>query len=116
MQATLADAELLIADGHHRYETARIYAEEVGGEGEHRYVLMFLCAMPDPGLTVLPTHRLLTDLKDSEEQERLGAALKRDFDIEQVAREELQMAPDPRRAGPVRLHGLVLQAGRSGSR
>src|SRR5919112_1272523 len=29
----LADKELLIADGHHRYETARVYAEEVGGEG-----------------------------------------------------------------------------------
>ena len=36
----LAGAELLIADGHHRYETARVYAEEIGGEGEHRYVLM----------------------------------------------------------------------------
>ena len=36
----LAEAELLIADGHHRYETARVYAEEVGGEGPHRYVLV----------------------------------------------------------------------------
>ena len=27
--------ELLIADGHHRYETARVYAEEIGGEGPH---------------------------------------------------------------------------------
>ena len=32
----LAGAELLIADGHHRYETARAYADEVGGEGPHR--------------------------------------------------------------------------------
>src|SRR6476646_6292047 len=38
VQDTLKDAELLIADGHHRYETARVYADEVGGEGEHRYV------------------------------------------------------------------------------
>src|SRR6476469_7922952 len=29
-------AELLIADGHHRYETARVYADEIGGEGPHR--------------------------------------------------------------------------------
>src|SRR3954453_11512806 len=36
-QDALADAELLIADGHHRYETARAYAEEIGGEGAHRY-------------------------------------------------------------------------------
>src|SRR5436189_240880 len=38
LQSALAGAELLIADGHHRYETARAYAEEVGGEGPHRYV------------------------------------------------------------------------------
>ena len=52
-------AELLIADGHHRYETARVYAEEIGGEGPHRYVLMCLVALEDPGLTVFPTHRLV---------------------------------------------------------
>ena len=55
----LADAELLIADGHHRYETARVYAEEIGGEGDHRYVLMCLVALEDEGLTVFPTHRLV---------------------------------------------------------
>src|SRR5918999_1249008 len=64
LQMALANAELLIADGHHRYETARVYADEVGGEGEHRYVLMLLCALSDPGLLVFPTHRLLTGLKD----------------------------------------------------
>ena len=58
----LRDAELLIADGHHRYETARVYAEEVGGEGDHRYVLMCLVALEDPGLTVFPTHRLVSGL------------------------------------------------------
>jgi uncharacterized protein (DUF1015 family) len=36
VQDVLADVELLIADGHHRYETARVYAEEIGGEGDHR--------------------------------------------------------------------------------
>ena len=50
----LADAELLIADGHHRYETARVYAEEIGGEGEHRYVLMCLVALAGPGPDRLP--------------------------------------------------------------
>src|SRR3954470_16329505 len=59
VQDALRDRELLIADGHHRYETARIYAQEVGGEGEHRYVLMFLCSLQDSGLTIFPTHRLL---------------------------------------------------------
>jgi uncharacterized protein (DUF1015 family) len=84
VQSALADRELLIADGHHRYETARVYAQEIGGEGEHSYVLMFLCSLQDSGLTIFPTHRLLTDLKDSEKQETLGATLKENFDIERL--------------------------------
>jgi uncharacterized protein (DUF1015 family) len=84
VQATLADRELLIADGHHRYETARVYSQEVGGEGEHSYVLMFLCSLQDSGLTIFPTHRLLTDLKDPVTQEALGAAIKESFDIEKL--------------------------------
>ncbi len=64
VQNAAGGAELLIADGHHRYETARVYAEEIGGEGPHRYVLMCLVALEDPGLTVFPTHRLLRNLSD----------------------------------------------------
>jgi uncharacterized protein (DUF1015 family) len=90
----LADAELLIADGHHRYETARVYAEEIGGEGPHRYVLTCLVSLEDPGLTVFPTHRLLTDLKDAAKQETLGAALKRDWDIERIEIDDLEPTPD----------------------
>jgi uncharacterized protein (DUF1015 family) len=93
LQGAVADAELLIADGHHRYETARIYADEIGGEGEHSYVLMLLVSLSDPGLTVFPTHRLLSNLKDPEVQERLGGALKRDFEVERIAPEELEPPP-----------------------
>jgi uncharacterized protein (DUF1015 family) len=81
----LAGAELLIADGHHRYETARVYAREVGGEGEHCYVLMLLCSLSDPGLTVFPTHRLLTGLRDDPEgQAAIRETLTRDFEIEEL--------------------------------
>src|SRR5207247_5412165 len=90
LQDALTGAELLIADGHHRYETARVYAEEVGGEGDHRYVLMFLCSMEDPGLVILPTHRLLTDLKDSARQEALANTLREHFEIERVDPAELE--------------------------
>ena len=76
-------AELLIADGHHRYETARVYAEEIGGEGSHRYVLMCLVALNDPGLTVFPTHRLLRDLRP-DQHETLAAAIRKDFEIEKL--------------------------------
>jgi uncharacterized protein (DUF1015 family) len=87
-QSALAEAELLIADGHHRYETARIYAEEIGGEGEHRYVLMCLVSMSDPGLAVFPTHRLVGGL-DSARRERLDEALDREFEQTEVPPDEL---------------------------
>ena len=115
LQGALADAELLIADGHHRYETARVYAEEVGGEGEHRYVLMFLCSLSDPGLTVFPTHRLLTGLKDdTAKQLAIRDALMRDFEIEQVSRDRLEPAGGV--GPPARLHGQLPTSSRSCSR
>jgi uncharacterized protein (DUF1015 family) len=85
LQGALADAELLIADGHHRYETARVYADEIGGEGEHRYVLMLLVALEDPGLLIFPTHRLLSGLKDdTEKQIAIRDTARRDFEIEEL--------------------------------
>jgi uncharacterized protein (DUF1015 family) len=83
VQQSLANGELLIADGHHRYETARIYADEIGGEGPHRFVLMDLVALQDPGLTVFPTHRLLRNLTP-DQQEALAGAIRRDFEIEEL--------------------------------
>jgi uncharacterized protein (DUF1015 family) len=87
----LAEAELLIADGHHRYETARVYRDEVGGEGDHQYTLMALTGLADPGLTIYPTHRLLTDLQDrpvdvGDLPEQLG----RWFEIEETDRNGLE--------------------------
>jgi len=89
---TLKSAELLIADGHHRYETARVYADEIGGEGPHRYVLMCLVALQDPGLTVFPTHRLVRGL-GPEQQEALAVGLRRDFEIAEL-QSAAQLAPE----------------------
>jgi uncharacterized protein (DUF1015 family) len=83
VQDAVRDAELLIADGHHRYETARVYADEVGGEGPHRYVLMALVALQDPGLTVFPTHRLVKETTP-EQQEALAGVLRERFEIERT--------------------------------
>ncbi len=99
VQGATRDCELLIADGHHRYETAHAYAEEVGGEGDHRYVLMCLVALEDPGLTVFPTHRLVRGL-DAERHEALAATLRRYFEAVEVPEQEL--APQPG-AGPLQL-------------
>src|SRR4051795_12458014 len=83
VQAILSDRELLIADGHHRYETARVYAQEVGGEGEHSYVLMFLCSLQDSGLTIFPTHRLLTGL-DEDHRAALRSTIEQHFDVSEI--------------------------------
>ena len=101
--STIADAlkptELLIADGHHRYETALQYAEEVGGEGPHRYVLMYLVALEDPGLTVFPTHRLVRGLSP-DKYETLAYALRDNFNVSALAdTSELE----PEATGEVRL-------------
>lgn len=90
--AELAEAELLIADGHHRYETARTYADAIGGDGGHRYTLMCLVSLEDPGLTVFGYHRLLTNLGAPERQEALAAGLRENFEIEEVSLAELDPA------------------------
>jgi uncharacterized protein (DUF1015 family) len=89
----LEPAELLIADGHHRYETARVYAEEIGGEGEHRYVLMCLVALQDKGLTVFPTHRLIRDTTP-QTQEALGTTLRELFTVEEIDQADLRPPDD----------------------
>jgi uncharacterized protein (DUF1015 family) len=73
VQATLADRRVFIADGHHRYETALAYRDQIDAQtpglpenGGHKFVMMFLCSMSDPGLVIFPTHRLLFDLKGIE--------------------------------------------------
>jgi len=54
---------------------------EIGGEGEHSYVLMLLCALEDPGLTVFPTHRLLDGLDDEKRAALVAHAKVRGFDL-----------------------------------
>jgi len=100
--AELADAELLIADGHHRYETARAYAEEIGGEGPHRYTLMCLVSLEDPGLTVFATHRMLADL-GGDARNRLAAGIREHFDVDEVAEDAL----DPSGVEGVGIFGYI---------
>jgi len=55
--AALADASLLIADGHHRYETTLAYHAEEGTE-ESAWLLVAIAPTEQEGLTIFPTHRL----------------------------------------------------------
>ena len=75
------DKTLYIADGHHRYETARNYRDMVRAgrvqavDGPHEYVMMYLSSMDGEGLTILPYHRLLSagpPLDDSSLADRLS--------------------------------------------
>ncbi len=64
IQQTFQRKTLLIADGHHRYETALTYAEERRRHGDgslqpHDFVLVSLVNVDDAGLLVLPTHRVV---------------------------------------------------------
>ncbi len=61
-----ADKSLYIADGHHRYTTAlacreraRARNRDLAADSPYNFIMMYLCACEDPGLSVLPTHRLL---------------------------------------------------------
>ena len=63
---------VFIADGHHRYETGLRYLEERRAAGEVRdaeaapnFILMMLVSMSDPGLIILPTHRLISGFPDA---------------------------------------------------
>jgi len=57
------DLQLLIADGHHRYETALTYHEEDGTAGS-AWMMVVLVSTSDPGLTIFPTHRIVGRLGD----------------------------------------------------
>ncbi len=90
----LSQAELLIADGHHRYETARAYADQIGGEGAHRYVLMNLVALEDPGLSVFPTHRLISGLADDAQRANaLRQTIEQCFEVTELASVD-ELPPD----------------------
>jgi uncharacterized protein (DUF1015 family) len=85
VQAVVRDLPLLIADGHHRYETARAYRDarraEAGGAGDearpYDHVLALLASMDDPGTTVLGYHRVLREasLASGALLDRLGRIL-----------------------------------------
>ncbi len=71
---------IFIADGHHRYETALNYARENAAAG---HIMMTLVNLYDPGLIILPTHRLIVSA--GMKPDEIIAALRQDFLVEEVA-------------------------------
>jgi uncharacterized protein (DUF1015 family) len=102
----MAEKSIFIADGHHRYETARNYRNMMRARYGHRpadrayeFVMMYLSSMNDPGLTILPAHRLIKTVAGFEQ----GAFLERAarwFHVEthpMVTRDVLHAASDLKR-------------------
>jgi len=84
---------LIIADGHHRYETALRYRQERAAQGRssaeepYNFVLAYLTNAYDDGLVILPTHRLLQDVTLPNLRD-LRTVLQRDFRVAQFALEQ----------------------------
>jgi uncharacterized protein (DUF1015 family) len=64
IRARLAETWALIADGHHRYESALAYRDlrRASGDRDAEHLLVFLCSLEDRGLRIFPIHRLVRSL------------------------------------------------------
>ncbi len=74
IQELMATKNLLIADGHHRYETALAYRNEHPGDAAAQFVMMTFVNMYSPGLKILATHRVMRNLEGFDEAEFLKKA------------------------------------------
>jgi len=102
VQAALGGARVIIADGHHRYETAVEYARRHPGADDK---LMAFFSLDGPGLTIFPNHRLVHDVEHFS-LARLSEAARRWFDVAPLA-DPLAFRPTNRSLGVVTEQGAV---------
>ena len=88
-RAKMADKKLIIADGHHRYETARNYRNERRSgssddpQAPYEYVMMTFVNMDAPGLVILPTHRVVFGMENFPISDMI-AAVQKYFEVENL--------------------------------
>jgi uncharacterized protein (DUF1015 family) len=111
VQGLMRDKKLIIADGHHRYETALNYRNErraaepaAGPDAPHEFVMMTFVNLNSPGLVVLPTHRVVHGLAAFSTDD-FQASSRKLFDVEEI---------DPALDGP-RAAALLRDKGKSGT-
>ena len=112
VQNKMRDKKLIIADGHHRYETAMAYREERRSENSspstqlapYDFAMMTFVNLNSAGLLVLPTHRVVHGL-DSLSPDDFKTKAKAYFDVEEV---------DPS-IDAARATGVLREAGRAGT-
>ena len=95
VRSAMSDKKLIIADGHHRYETALTYRNECRDQAEgihppapesiapYEFVMMTFVNMNSPALLILPTHRVVHGLPSFSEEEFRNSA-RAFFDVEEV--------------------------------
>lgn len=108
----LEDRKVWIADGHHRYETARTFRENLGerdGLVAEDFMMIALSSMSDPGLVLLPTHRVLTDIPVDEPtmMSRLGEL----FHMRETHNSRLMEAIESDKRSGRLAFGLALEGG-----
>jgi uncharacterized protein (DUF1015 family) len=90
IQHLMRDKKVMIADGHHRYETALAYRDERRAEAKtptrnptYEFVMMTFIRTESRGLVILPTHRIIHGLADFDRERMLDTA-RRFFDIRRI--------------------------------
>ena len=103
--AAMADKRVYIADGHHRYETMLALRDELRPQARSprssvEYGSMFLTSMDDPGLVILPTHRVVHGLQGFD-RSRLLDRLRARFDVRELSGDTVAglRAPPEQREG-----------------
>lgn len=108
LSGLLSGRDVFIADGHHRYETALQYSREHPELPAARNVMATLVALSDPGLVVLPTHRLVHSLAGFD-LAGLEKRLAENFSVERIP-----FAPSAREAELARLLSRMTGLRRAG--
>jgi uncharacterized protein (DUF1015 family) len=113
IQQAMQDKKLIIADGHHRYETALTYRNErraadysaaTAGSSPYEFAMMTFINMNSPGLVILPTHRVVHNLNSFSDEDFRKTA-RAFFDVD-----EIDASVDADRAST-----MLRQCGRSGT-
>ena len=101
----LKTQKMLIADGHHRYETALNYAKENPGDEAKQYVLCTMVSQDDGGLVIRPTHRLIDagDIGETTAVKKISKAMRT---------EEASSVSDLKEKLPQHLFGMIFRSGK----
>ena len=104
IQELMAPKKLLIADGHHRYETALAYRNENPGVAAAQFVMMTFVNMHSPGLKILATHRVVRNLSGFEENGAFFVRAGSEWNVERYeSLDALKRALSAKRPGSIRL-------------